>query len=541
MHQLDQDCDRKALKIAMEVIIVSKERITPSNSTPQSHRYHKLSLLDKLAPHGYTPVLLFYSTTFELEERYNKLRASLAETLNHVYQLAGRVGAKHSVMCNDQGVDLILAKVGQDMSNVTKHPRIETLRQLLPVKPETTLDEDGVIVAVQINTFACGGTAVGLCINHVIADGWSLAVFLNTWAGINRHDEKATKGFVLDSTSIFPECRGNGRDVSMLPLNLEAQAPKIESRRFVFNEDKVMGIKEKMGAIKGGNNSNILPSRIEAVSAFVWAALIKAHQETNINVKTHVMTSAINMRKRLKPPLPPQTIGNVFHVTKACFELEDSHSHSQGEIDYKLLTERVQRSINTAKDEYAKIMGELDEYFRRLGDEEKREDVGMLKVSSWCRFPFYEVDFGWGKPIWVANAIKAMNVAIFMDTGDEKGIEAWVGLSEECMLKLEFTGLFGEKFRFLSAMARNRAHRFWDSFTQSCGLPANLFAGESNLMGGSDSDLAVLFEPIVLGVCNLQTSTGFQSNIRILDYILTLTVQASHGDSNEFQYEVAMN
>nr|GMD96663.1 vinorine synthase-like [Ipomoea batatas] len=435
MHQLDQDCDRKALKIAMEVTIVSKERITPSNSTPQSHRYHKLSLLDKLAPHGYTPVLLFYSTTFELEDRYNKLRASLAETLNHVCQLAGRVGAKHSVMCNDQGVDLILTKVGEDMSNVTKHPRIETLRQLLPVKPETTLDEDGVIVAVQINAFACGGTAVGLCINHVIADGWSLAVFLNTWAGINRHDEKATKGFVLDSTSIFPECRGNGRDVSMLPLNLEAQAPKIESRRFVFNEDKVMGIKEKMGAIKGGNNSNILPSRIEAVSAFVWAALIKAHQETNTNVKTHVMTSAINMRKRLKPPLPPQTIGNVFHVTKACFELEVSHSHSQGEIDYELLTERVQRSINTAKDEYAKIMVELDEYFRRLGDEEKREDVGILKVSSWCRFPFYEVDFGWGKPIWVANAIKAMNVAIFMDTGDEKGIEAWVGLSEECMLK----------------------------------------------------------------------------------------------------------
>ncbi|XP_031124202.1 stemmadenine O-acetyltransferase-like [Ipomoea triloba] len=375
----------------MEVTVVSKERITPSNSTPQSHRYHKLSLLDKLAPHGYTPVLLFYSTTFDLEERYNKLRASLAETLNHMYQLAGRVGAKHSVMCNDQGVDLILAKVGQDMSKVTKHPRIETLRQLLPVKPETTLDEDGVLVAVQINTFACGGTAVGLCINHVIAYGWSLAVFLNTWAGINRHDEKATKGFVLDSTSIFPECRGNGRDVSMLPLNLEAQAPKIESRRFVFNEDKVMGIKEKMGAIKGGNNSNILPSRIEAVSAF---------NETSTPTTNH----------------------------RECFPCH---------IDYKLLTERVQRSISTAKDGYTKIMGELDEYFRRLGDEEKREDVGMLKVSSWCRFPFYEVDFGWGKPIWVANAIKAMNVAIFMDTGDEKGIEAWVGLSEECMLKVE--------------------------------------------------------------------------------------------------------
>lgn len=417
----------------MEVTIVCRERITPSNSTPQSHRYHKLSLLDQLAPHGYTPVLLFYSTTFEsdFKERYNKLRASLAETLNHVFQLAGRVDddeAKHTIMCNDQGVDLICTKVGEDMSTMINHPKIESLRQLLPVKPETMLDEDGVIVALQINTFACGGTAVGLCINHVIADGWSMAVFLNTWAGINRQDNKATKGFVLDSTSIFPECR-DGRDISMLPLNLETHAPKIESRRFVFHEHQIMAIKEKMAA----NGGNMLPSRVEAVSAFVWAAVIKAYQETNINVKTHVMTTAINMRKRMKPPLPPQSIGNVFHVSKACLE----GSHSQGAIDYKLLAERVNRSINTAEDSYAEIMLELDEYFRRLGDEEKSEEMGILKVSSWCRFPFYEVDFGWGKPIWVANAIKAMNVAIFMDSGDEKGIEAWVGLSEEYMLKVE--------------------------------------------------------------------------------------------------------
>nr|GMD01392.1 hypothetical protein Iba_chr05fCG6980 [Ipomoea batatas] len=73
--------------------------------------------------------------------------------------------------------------------------------------------------------------------------------------------------------------------------------------------------------------------------------------------------------------------------------------------------------------------------------------------------------------------------------------------------QLDFTGLFGEKFILLSGMPRNRDHRFWDSFTQSFGLPANLFAGGYTLMGGSDSDLAVLLEPIVLGFCILKTST----------------------------------
>ena len=58
----------------------------------------------------------------------------------------------------------------------------------------------------------------------------------------------------------------------------------------------------------------------------------------------------------------------------------------------------------------------------------------MFFFSSWCRFPLYEADFGWGKPIWVSNRPKPVEIVNLMDTKDGDGIEAWVSLDERDML-----------------------------------------------------------------------------------------------------------
>jgi shikimate O-hydroxycinnamoyltransferase len=62
----------------------------------------------------------------------------------------------------------------------------------------------------------------------------------------------------------------------------------------------------------------------------------------------------------------------------------------------------------------------------------------LFGFSRWCKFPFYEVDLGFGKPIWVGTAMRLMpRGAFLLDTRDGEGIEAWVTLSEEAMLKFE--------------------------------------------------------------------------------------------------------
>ncbi|KAI3955505.1 hypothetical protein MKW98_028450 [Papaver atlanticum] len=63
----------------------------------------------------------------------------------------------------------------------------------------------------------------------------------------------------------------------------------------------------------------------------------------------------------------------------------------------------------------------------------------MMNFTSWCRFPLYETDFGWGKPIWVSTCtIPTKNVIVLMDSnsfGDE--IEAYVTLTGEDMVEFE--------------------------------------------------------------------------------------------------------
>lgn len=60
--------------------------------------------------------------------------------------------------------------------------------------------------------------------------------------------------------------------------------------------------------------------------------------------------------------------------------------------------------------------------------------INAILLNSWCRFPFYEADFGWGKPVWVSIAsLPAGNSAVLIDTRDGDGIEAWISLDEKDM------------------------------------------------------------------------------------------------------------
>ncbi|KAK1368091.1 hypothetical protein POM88_034183 [Heracleum sosnowskyi] len=58
----------------------------------------------------------------------------------------------------------------------------------------------------------------------------------------------------------------------------------------------------------------------------------------------------------------------------------------------------------------------------------------ILKFTSWCKFPFYEADFGWGNPVWVSVAnVPLRNTVVLIDDKSGGEIEAWVNLDENDM------------------------------------------------------------------------------------------------------------
>ncbi|CAN0896372.1 TAT [Linum grandiflorum] len=74
----------------------------------------------------------------------------------------------------------------------------------------------------------------------------------------------------------------------------------------------------------------------------------------------------------------------------------------------------------------------------RFGKPESSNEGGnvdhVFSCGSWCGFPVYEANFGWGKPVWVTpTACEMKRLVAMMDSKDGVGIEAIVCLEEEEM------------------------------------------------------------------------------------------------------------
>ncbi|GMN62089.1 hypothetical protein TIFTF001_031160 [Ficus carica] len=167
--------------------------------------------------------------------------------------------------------------------------------------------------------------------------------------------------------------------VSMLPpttdqaieYSLEAPGEHFIMKKFVFDVSKLVNLKAKIGR------------------CFKPALL---SQTVNEESKMEVDDIVAKMRKGLK---------------ELCNE---KANRFKGEDGYSIFLE------------YSKLTGE----FCKMG-------VKMYNCSSRCKFPLYEVDFGWGKPTWITNPRYAMNAITLMGTKKGDGIKAWVTVEKQEM------------------------------------------------------------------------------------------------------------
>ncbi|GMI93547.1 hypothetical protein like AT3G26040 [Hibiscus trionum] len=437
----------------MEVEIISRETLKPSLPTPEHLRTYKLCLFDQLAPPVYVPISLFYSAGDGNHpgKSSDHLKDSLSKILTHYYPFAGRLNDDGlTVDCNDDGAVFVEARVSCELSFVVDEPENEVLERLLPLNPrlhQAQLSAGGgnpVMLGVQVNYFACGGVAIGVCISHVIADGAAAAGFLKAWSrfACGSTDTIETESVVYDCGSRFPP-----QDLSEFyrvtnPIDEKiyvSLSPKdMVSNRFCFDGRKITAIRNEIR----DNSSQYNSTRVESVIALIWEALIAASSTTTKNAEPlqppiTVIGNSVNLRHRMNPPLPQQCIGNVsFLVIVSSFDDKTKNRSS--------LAKRIRRSVKERDEECKREItymgtGEwLNDFMNQVcGEFERDSNMGAFFFASWCRFLFYEVDFGWGKPVWVEGGLKMNRTAIFVDSSDGEGIEAWITLSREEMEKLE--------------------------------------------------------------------------------------------------------
>ncbi|OVA20489.1 Transferase [Macleaya cordata] len=141
-------------------------------------------------------------------------------------------------------------------------------------------------------------------------------------------------------------------------------------------------------------------------------------------VVVSVVNHGVNMRGRMNPPLPNVSFGNIVTVATA------TSSMGGGAID--VVDESLDGLVSQLRSAIKKIDGDyigklqsgeflrsIEEYCRLQNDDDDVENkVEVYWMTSWCKFPIYESDFGWGKPILVSCSANQpyKNVIVLMDT-----------------------------------------------------------------------------------------------------------------------------
>ena len=174
-------------------------------------------------------------------------------------------------------------------------------------------------------------------------------------------------------------------------------------------------------------------SRVEVVFALILKCAISATRSIDKSTAKSAFLHAVNLRKRTTPSLPENSIGNLIWGIPVGIE---------GEIEFHALVKKIKSETTTFLNETAgRIKGDLEGAMLVFESMEIRgeilkttSDLDFYWCSSWCRFPFYEVDFGWGKPVWVGSGIvSSKNLIVLEDTKCGNGIQAWVTLDPQVM------------------------------------------------------------------------------------------------------------
>ncbi|KAF2310214.1 hypothetical protein GH714_007238 [Hevea brasiliensis] len=168
-------------------------------------------------------------------------------------------------------------------------------------------------------------------------------------------------------------------------------------KRFVFDASAVATLKARAASSTFVQH----PTRVEAVSAFIWQCTILASKARHGSQRPSVLSHIVNLRGKKSTHLPEYSVGNLLWMSIA-------KCSAEAERELPLLVGVLRESILQIDGNFVqKLSGEegfskVCECLREFGEVYSNAGTDYLTCSSLCKVGIYETDFGWGKPIWVS-------------------------------------------------------------------------------------------------------------------------------------------
>ena len=419
------------------ITIRSVSMVVPSEPTPNG--LLQLSESDQVAQWTHAPVIHIYrpnNTNSTIPFSIETMKDSLSRALVHFYPLAGRLhwieGGRLELDCNAIGVQLLEAYSEGTLDELGDFAPTGAVQDLVPKIDYTTPIEEWPLFLVQITRFGCGGVCVGTALSHTMVDGQSATNFISSWAKLARgdnledHEMPFLDRTVLRSSEPLMPPRFDHIEYTTKPPLLIGSTDANEEKNKETSVTLLKLTKEQVEGLKKRANQEIGVTirpytRYEAIAGHMWRCACKVRVVDNIHDQPTRVRLGVDIRNRLKPPLPQRYFGNAIFgtVTSTCLYgdlLSKPLSYSAGKLREAIerMTDEYIRSIldfTTSQ----KHVGGLRCNFHIRGD---TEGIFLgnpnLSLDSWLNLPFYDLDFGWGKPIYVGPGLLNMDGKSFL-------------------------------------------------------------------------------------------------------------------------------
>ncbi|GLT31439.1 hypothetical protein SLA2020_061740 [Shorea laevis] len=433
--------------------LLSKTVIVPDQKSTMDDLKFSVSDLPMLSCHYIQKGCLFTRPSLPIDSLIPLLKRGLSRTLSFFPPLAGRLCTDADgyiyITCNDAGVEFYHAKYTQwfirDVISPIHTP--EFVEEFFPF--DKTVSYEGhfkPIMAVQVTELA-DGVFIGCAVNHAVTDGTSFWNFFNSFAEVCR---KMGAGNDIERIARQPNFSRDSVLVSPAVLRVPEGGPKVtfdeneplSERIFSFSREAIQELKATVNGKKWLDNNDVFDaveimgkqsndkysdgngksiagilenwlfktsavpktdseskaveiSSFQSLCALLWQAVTRGRKLPAS--KTTTFRMAVNVRPRLNPKLDPLYFGNAIQSIPVYASAGDVTSR-----DLRWCAEQLNEAVKAYDDGAVR---------RVIGDWEKNPrcfplgnfDGAILTMGSSPRFPMYDNDFGWGRPLAVRS------------------------------------------------------------------------------------------------------------------------------------------
>nr|AXU39904.1 hydroxycinnamoyltransferase 3 [Narcissus papyraceus] len=414
--------------VAIEV--VKSELVFPSEETPK-HRLWISNTDIMFATKLPTPMIYVYHPNGDPDFfNVEMLKAGLSKALVPFYPLAGRLAkdrdGRLEVDCGRQGVLVVVARSDSGIDDFGEFlPSPELCRMLTPSIPS---EDPDILFMTQVTFFKGGEVILGTVWCHVIGDGLSAMNFISTWSRI-------TRGVVsnLDIHPLHDRTLLRARSPPKVLFNhVGNQLPACAATTTGPSATSILPLTKSQLALLTTNNKI---STFCAISAHVWKCVSIARglaRDQAVQLKF-----VVNVRRRMKPPLPDDYFGNAVCRMVVVSTADDVLSNP-----IEVVGNKIRDEIRKVDEEYVRSFIDHFEMSPTKGAKPPASSAKFsltptmadFAMASWIGMPIYDADFGWGKPEIVRiAAITDGQYAYIMEIPKGGGVLVLVSLEEENM------------------------------------------------------------------------------------------------------------